>query len=182
MKRISLLVAFLAPFAAQGQFQQFNSGINVEIKGYVINLSDQVLIFQPAEDNSNFWQALDNRSFALGNLQSDNLIEQAASLIGDTAVVSVRVNEDSAIANKVLIKYFYAKINLVFLLLDDVTKPQFYKGPRYSLFFRRRAFDLEGFFVSNRIVSIIPADKRQLEQLRRFYLDNGYSMPDFLLR
>lgn len=147
------------------------------LKGYVFTDNDLVL-FQPTLNDTNFFESLNGNAFPLGTIQErESQIEFAFKNIGDSIVLEVN-NMSSKYYSAV--HYFYAEIEVLFASSDNEDF-QFFDKP---LLCYQRSGERKCFFswsINNRIIFLKASNSRIQRSIISFYEKRSKKIPLFLM-
>jgi hypothetical protein len=157
--------------------QEYGSGIDVSMDGYVINLGGKIF-FQPCEDSTkDIWQSLDNRSFSLWYFREDLYLESIEN-IGDSVTVRFYDSDDKRTDTSTM-RFFFCSLEVDMMFLDS-TRFEIFKFPKHKLICNKKEYPLEGFRVDNRIKKILPKELKNLRLMYDYYWNKGYTVPKWL--
>lgn len=165
----NLNIAFSQTFPA-------NEGLTVTLNGYIINMGG-LKIFQPCEDSSViFLNSIDSKTFNLWCDRND-LYMDAIDKVGDSILVKVYDSTDKKYY-QMNVSYFYCSLNIEMLFLNKDF--EIFKEPSYEFYYDNKKYNLRYFFVRNRVLKIVPKNKKDLLQMYNYYSKNNYTAPDWL--
>ena len=174
MKNTLLLFLTFSIFTSSGQY---SNGMRIKMEGYIINLNEGKIIFQPCHNsNTSFWNSFANNAFEL-NFFEEELYRQAIDKIGDSLRVKLIYSADS-LEYYMRLRFFYCEIEMDMIISEKNTF-RIYSQPRYFIIHNDKRLPLESFFVDNRVLKIIPKNKKNLSAMYNFYKNSGYSIPDY---
>ena len=171
------IVLLISLISCKGIAQNYNSGFDVKMNGYIINLGGK-FFFQPCEDSTaDVWKSLDNRSFSIWYFREDLYLE-AIDAIGDSLNIDVYDNREK---KKYLMnmRFFYCSLEISMMFLDT-DRFEVYKPSTLQLHHAGKQYPLEGFRVENRIIKLIPQKIKDLRVFYDYYYKKGYTIPQWL--
>lgn len=178
MRNILATCLFIVASSCYVAGQANNDGLRVTMKGYIINIANDI-IFQPCDDSTSVWQALDKRSFSLECNRFENQFCDAIENIGDSEYVELQV--DSAKPFKTSMRFFYCSIDIYLAILGD-NKNDFriLPSPQYQINFNHKKYYAKGLCIRGIVQSLIPESKEDKEIMKNYYVKNKLILPKWL--
>lgn len=179
MKNVKFIFLAFALIFAHFVVKSQQSSMRTEVWGYVIDIGDHVL-FQPIDSFREFsLEILDNRSFKLGNISSEEIPMESIKNLGDSMSVEL-VNTKTHKSYTYNCKYFYCAIVLDICIYDTLDKPKYFYPSKYQIYKNGKCYPCYGYFVNNRIIKISPKKKKWFDLYCEFYKKNHYHLPNYL--
>ena len=160
--------------------QKRNDGFVMSVNGYMIDFAGKK-VFQPCEDSTtNIWDALNNVSFGIWCSQLAEVSCESIDWLGDSVDVKFIMPPESKVY-QAKVHYFYCSIKIcMFFIGNSENDFKLYDTPMFKILHNNREYPLLNFYVRERLLEIVPSDKRDLLLMCEYYRKNGYELPLYI--